>query len=186
MWRAFVTPFNTHIIFIIIGTVILLQIFHLILSPAPPSASSLLNEENTKIITHGRIMRSSHPTYQPILFKDLIDQRKDQSSSITALFITENDIQLSINFLLECNKFNLNNYVVFAMDNYTTCEKIGDHYCFFDESYDFSNDRKQLEYRINVTSYLVQQGYNLFVTSNDVILFDNPLLVCEKCFIPFF
>jgi hypothetical protein len=169
----------TFFVCIFVMVVVCLQLLYLVLiRPTPPHPSFAVH--HAKIISHGHILRSTIARYKPIKLKDLIDERKDHTNSITLIFVNVNNLQLAHNFLLECTKYNINNYAIFSLDNYTTCEKLEvDNHCYFDESYDFSSESNMLAYKINITLFLVQQGYNIFATHKDIILSDNPLLVCK-------
>ena len=163
----------TYIIFIFVVVVVVLQLAYLILvRPAPAP-----NPSPVKKLIGFDYVASSVRSYRPIKLHTLIAHRKDHTNAITLIFLDKLGIKLAQNFLRECHKFNINNYVIFSLDNYTTCEKLEDKNCFFDQSYNFATEHSRISYQINITSYLVQQGYNIFSAHKDILLSDNPLLV---------
>ena len=162
----------TYFVFVFVVVVLVLQLAYLILVRPPPTEHSPVK----RLIGYDYVVSSR--SYKPIKLHTLIGHRKDHTNAITLIFLDEFGLKHAQNFLRECYKFNINNYVIFSLDNYTTCEKLGDKHCFFDQSYNFSNEHSRNSYKINITLYLVQQGYNILSAHKDILLSDNPLLVC--------
>ncbi len=163
-----------------IMVVLLVQITYLVLV-RPLATDPNFPIKNTKLIS-GDVLSSTNNAIAgyyspPITLSDLLGHRKDHTHSVTLLFIDARNLLLAQNFLLECKRYNLSNYVLFSLDNYTTCEKLEDDNCYFDASYDFSTKKGNGAYRINITTYLLDKGYNIFLAHEDVLLSDNPLLV---------
>jgi hypothetical protein len=162
----------TYFVFLFVIVVLVIQLAYLILvRPAPtihPTARKLDGFD---------FVISPVRNYKPIKLHTLIDHRKDHKNAITLIFLDEFGLKLAQNFMRECQKFKIDNYVIFSLDNYTTCEKLGDNNCFFDKSYNFSTEESRISYKINITQYLVRRGYNIFSAHKDILLSDNPLLV---------
>lgn len=171
MQRALGSP--TRIVFFFVVLVLFLQLAYLVLV-RPYSSDQPPGE---KIIGFDFVLLSTVKSYKPVKLHTLVGHRKDDTNSITLIFLEESGLKLTKNFLVECIKLEIYNYVIFALDNYTTCEKLGDDHCYFDSSYNFTSRHSRDCYKINTTMYLVQQGYNVFSSHKDVLLFDNPLLV---------
>jgi hypothetical protein len=163
----------TYFVFVFVIVVLVLQLAYLILVRPTP-----IDQSPVKVLVGYDYVISTVRSYKPIKLHKLIGDRKDLTNSITLIFLDQFGLKLAQNFLRECEKFYINNYVIFSLDNYTTCEKLGDTNCFFDQSYNFSTEHSRISYKINITLYLVQQGYNIFSAHKDVLLSDNPLLVC--------
>lgn len=167
----------TYVVFVFVIVVIVLQLAYLILvRPAPEEPAHVRKLQGYDYIV------STVRSYKPIKLHDLIAHRKDLTNSITLIFLDQFGLKLAQNFLRECERYKINNYVIFSLDNYTTCEKLADKNCFFDQTYNFTTEHSRISYKINITSYLVKQGYNIFSPHKDIILSDNPLLVCYSSY----
>lgn len=172
MLRSISQTSPTQLVFVFVVVVLVIQLLYLILF------RPIHTDQVQPRVLHGYdYVVSPVRSYKPIKLHTLIQHRKDYTNSITLIFLDQFGLKLAQNFLRECPNFKLNNYVIFSLDNYTTCEKLEDRNCFFDKTYNFSTEHSRMSYKINITSYLVQQGYNIFSTHKDIILSDNPLLV---------